>query len=302
MITLERIADVRARCDEARRAGKTVGLVPTMGYFHEGHLSLMRTARASHDLVVVSLFVNPTQFGPGEDLDAYPRDPEGDARAAEAAGVDVLFTPSVDEMYPRPPLTTVTVAGISDGLCGASRPHHFGGVATVVTKLFSIIGPCTAYFGKKDFQQLVVVQRLVADLDLPVSVIGVATARELDGLAMSSRNAYLASDERQAATVLFRALEGALKTVMSGERDPVRIREAAVDLVAGEPLVRLEYAEVVRANDLAPVGRIEEGIGHVIALAAVVGSTRLIDNATFAVDGRNVTLDLQGFGRTHRET
>jgi pantoate--beta-alanine ligase len=262
----------------------------------------MRSARAHHEVVVVSLFVNPTQFGPGEDLASYPRDPAGDARAAEAAGVDVLFAPSAEEMYPRPPLTSVTVTGITDNLCGASRPHHFGGVATVVTKLFSIIGPCTAYFGKKDFQQLVVVQRLTADLNLPVTVIGVSTVRELDGLAMSSRNTNLAPDERQAASVLFRALEGALKTVMSGERDPARVREAAVDLVAGEPLVRLDYAEVVSSHELASVERIEDGVEHVIALAAVVGSVRLIDNATFTVDGRNVTLDLQGFGRSTRET
>src|SRR5687768_2602083 len=165
MITVERIADLRARCDEARREGKTVGFVPTMGYFHEGHLALMREARAHHDLVVVSLFVNPTQFGAGEDLETYPRDPEGDARAAAEVGVDILFTPQVDEMYPTGARTSVIVSGITDDLCGATRPHHFGGVATVVTKLFSSVGPCTAYFGTKDFQQVVVVRRLVADLN-----------------------------------------------------------------------------------------------------------------------------------------
>jgi pantoate--beta-alanine ligase len=295
VIAIERIADLRARCDDARRVGKTVGFVPTMGYFHDGHLSLMRAARADHDLVVVSLFVNPTQFGPGEDLAAYPRDPDGDARAAEAAGVDVLFVPSVDEMYPTGAVTSVTVTGITDGLCGISRPHHFGGVATVVSKLLSIVGPCTAYFGKKDFQQLVVVRHLVADLNLPVHVVGVSTSREIDGLAMSSRNAYLHPDERQAAAVLFRALEGALKTVMSGERDPARVREAVVDLVAAEPLVDLEYAEVVRAEDLRSVERVVDGVEHVVAVAASVGRTRLIDNATFTVDGRTVNLDLQGF-------
>ena len=298
MITVERIADLRARCDAARAAGQTVGFVPTMGYFHEGHLALMRSARAANDLVVVSLFVNPTQFGPGEDLESYPRDAEGDARAAEGVGVDVLFAPPVEEMYPRPPLTSVRVDSITEGLCGRSRPHHFGGVATVVTKLFLIVGACAAYFGKKDFQQLAVIRRLVEDLNLPVTVVGCSTVRELDGLAMSSRNAYLDERERQAATVLFRALEVSLKTVLSGERDPVAIRETAVDLVATEPLATLDYAEVVRADDLSAVERIEPGVEHVIALAAMVGTTRLIDNATFAVgDDGTVTLDLDGFDR-----
>jgi pantoate--beta-alanine ligase len=303
VITVERIDDLRTRCDDARRVGKTVGFVPTMGYFHEGHLSLMRAARRAHDLVVVSLFVNPTQFGPGEDLEKYPRDPEGDARAAEDAEVDILFTPSVDEMYPREALTHVQVDSITEGLCGRTRPHHFGGVATVVTKLLSIVGPCTAYFGKKDFQQLAVIRRLVEDLNLPVTVTGCSTVREIDGLAMSSRNAYLDVSQRHAATVLFRALELSLKTVMSGERDPAVIREAAVDLITAEPLARLDYAEVVRADDLSGVERIDSETEHVIALAANVGSTRLIDNATFTVhDDGNVTLDLQGFGRDNRET
>ena len=303
MITVERIDELRARCEEARCSGKTVGFVPTMGYFHDGHLSLMREARAAHDLVVVSLFVNPTQFGPTEDLDRYPRDPEGDARAAKEAGVDVLFVPSVDEMYPRETLTSVKVDSITDGLCGRTRPHHFGGVATVVTKLFSIVGPCTAYFGKKDFQQLAVIRRMVDDLNLPISVIGCSTVRELDGVAMSSRNAYLDERQRQAATVLFRALGHSLKTVISGERDPAAIRTAAVDLIGAEPLAQLDYAEVVRSDDLSDVERIEPEVEHVIAVAAVVGNTRLIDNATFTVhaDG-DVALDLPGFDRESGES
>ena len=302
MITVERIDELRVRCDEVRRSGGTVGFVPTMGYFHDGHLALMRTARSHDDVVVVSRFVNPTQFGPGEDLEKYPRDPEGDARAAAEVGVDVLFTPSVEEMYPRQSLTSVKVDRITEGLCGRSRPHHFGGVATVVTKLFSIVGPCTAYFGKKDFQQLAVIRRMVEDLNLPVAVVGCSTVREIDGLAMSSRNAYLDRRERQAATVLFRALELALKTVMSGERDPAAIREVAVDLIGTEPQAELDYAEVVRADDLSPVAQIERDVEHVIALAASVGKTRLIDNATFTVhDKGKYTLDLQGFGRTPRE-
>ena len=302
MNTVERIDELRARCDEVRRSGGTVGFVPTMGYFHEGHLSLMRQARSAHDLVVVSLFVNPTQFGPGEDLEKYPRDPEGDARAAAEVGVGILFAPSVEEMYPRESLTSVRVDRLTEGLCGRSRPHHFGGVATVVTKLFSIVGPCTAYFGKKDFQQLAVIRRMVEDLNLPVAIVGCSTVREIDGLAMSSRNAYLDRRERQAATVLFRALELALKTVMSGERDPGAIREVAVDLIGTEPQAELEYAEVVRADDLSAVTQIEHDVEHVIALAALVGTTRLIDNATFIVhDQGKYTLDLIGFGRTPRE-
>jgi pantoate--beta-alanine ligase len=283
--TVTTIADMRALTEDVRRGGGTVGFVPTMGFFHEGHLSLMRAAREHHDLVVVSLFVNPTQFAPNEDLAAYPRDAEGDAAAAAGAGVDVLFAPSVEEMYPRPPVTTVMVGGLTDGLCGVSRPEHFAGVATVVTKLFSIVGPCTAYFGNKDFQQRQVVRRLVADLDLPVRVVGCPIVRESDGLAMSSRNAYLEPDERAAATVLSRALERALAVVTAGERDPGVVRAGLVDTIEQEPLARLDYAEVVRAEDLAPMERLEEGVEHVAVLAVNVGRTRLIDNVTFTPSG-----------------
>jgi pantoate--beta-alanine ligase len=295
MITVEEIAKVRAHCDEVRKSGRSVGLVPTMGFFHEGHLTLMRTARAAKDLVVVSLFVNPTQFGPSEDLGAYPRDPTGDERAASGVGVDILFAPTVEEMYPRPGLTMVTVSEIAKGLCGISRPHHFGGVATVVTKLFSIVGPCTAYFGKKDFQQLVVVRRLVEDLNLPVEVVGVSTVREPDGLAMSSRNAYLSPDERQPATVLFRALTAALDAVATGERDAARVRATAADLIVSEPAAKLEYVEVVRADDLGPIEHVDDGVEHVIAIAVRVGATRLIDNATFTAGAGGINADLPGF-------
>jgi pantoate--beta-alanine ligase len=293
MITVATIAELRSRCDHVRRDGGSVGFVPTMGALHEGHLTLIRTARAQHDFVVVSLFVNPTQFGPTEDLAAYPRDRERDAAAAAGSGADVLFAPAVEEMYPRVALTTVTVTEVTEELCGRARPHHFGGVATIVTKLFSIVGPCTSYFGKKDFQQLVVVRRLAEDLDLPVTVVGVTTVRELDGLAMSSRNTYLSPDERQAATVLFRSLQVALKTVLSGERDPVRVREAVVDLVAAEPKAQLEYAEVLRADDLGRISSIEDGVEHAVVLAAVVGGTRLLDNVTFSVEGRTIHSDTE---------
>jgi pantoate--beta-alanine ligase len=281
--TVERIVDVRAATEATRRDGGTVGFVPTMGYFHDGHLALMRAAREHHDLVVVSLFVNPTQFGPNEDLSKYPRDPDGDARAAEGVGVDVLFTPSVDEMYPQPPATTVTVSGLTDGLCGASRPHHFAGVATVVTKLLSIVGPCTAYFGQKDFQQLQVVRRMVADLDLPVQVVGCPIVREADGVAMSSRNAYLDPQERTAARVLSRALAAGVAVVSDGERDAARVRSAVTAVVDAEPLATLDYAEVVRADDLTSVTTIDDGVEHLVALAVRLGRTRLIDNTTFTV-------------------
>jgi pantoate--beta-alanine ligase len=292
VITVERIADVRARCDEARGAGRTVGLVPTMGYFHAGHLSLMRAARASDDLVVVSLFVNPLQFAPTEDLAAYPRDPAGDSAAAAALGVDVLFSPPVEEMYPpdRPAVTTVHVGGLTDGLCGRSRPGHFDGVTTVVTKLFSIIGPCRAYFGRKDAQQLAVVRRMAADLNLPVEVVGCPLVREPDGLAMSSRNAYLGDGERAAATVLSRALRGAADSISAGERDAATVRAALTHRITSEPHVRLDYADVVDAAQLTPVDRVE---GHVLlAVAAFVGRARLIDNVGVTVSTSGVEADL----------
>src|SRR2546421_2223072 len=239
MIVVERIAELRDRCDAARRAGETVGLVPTMGYFHEGHRSLMRAARGSHDLVVTTIFVNPLQFGANEDLAGYPRDLAADTAAAETEGVDVLFVPSVAEMYPEPTVTTVHVAGLTEGLCGAARPTHFDGVTTVVAKLFSIVGPCTAYFGRKDFQQLAVVRRMAADLDLPVRVVGCPLVREPDGVAMSSRNPYLSTDERRRATGIFASLSAAATAVEAGERDPWRVR-APVEPEAARPGLELE--------------------------------------------------------------
>jgi pantoate--beta-alanine ligase len=274
------IAEVRARCDVARRAGATVGLVPTMGAFHAGHRSLMAAAREECDLVVVSLFVNPTQFGPGEDLSGYPRDEVGDAAAADAEGVDVLFAPTVEEMYPDEPRTTVHVAGLTDRMCGAHRPGHFDGVTTVVTKLFSIIGPCRAYFGRKDAQQLAVVRRMTSDLDLPVEVIGCPLVREPDGLAMSSRNAYLTAEERAAATVLSRALRSAAAVASAGASTQdlrARIRRD----VAAEPLVQLEYVETVDAVTLEPCADVCGVV--LVALAARVGKARLIDNCTITV-------------------
>lgn len=290
MITLTTIAEVRAHCDAARAAGGRVGFVPTMGFFHEGHRSLMRAARADNDLVVVSLFVNPTQFGPNEDLGAYPRDPDGDAAAAEAEGVDVLFLPTVAEMYRDGARTTVHVSGLTERLCGASRPGHFDGVTTVVTKLLAIVGPSRAYFGRKDAQQLAVVRRMVTDLDLPVEVVGCPLVREVDGLALSSRNVYLDADDRRAATILSGALFMASEAVVRGERDAAAVRRLIVDSVAHAPQVRLDYVEVVDAATLEPVDRFEADT--LVAVAAFVGKARLIDNVTITFAAGVPTPDL----------
>jgi pantoate--beta-alanine ligase len=286
---LDTIAAVRSACDDARRAGGRVGLVPTMGFLHEGHRSLMRAARAECDLVVVSIFVNPLQFGPSEDLDRYPRDLAGDSRACEAEGVDVLFAPTVAEMYPRAPVTTVHVDGLTASMCGLARPTHFDGVTTVVTKLFSIAGPCRAYFGRKDAQQLAVVTRMAEDLDLPVSVVGCPLVREPDGLAMSSRNAYLDDDQRRAALVLSHSLRQAADAIVNGERDATRITALLHATIATEPTVALEYVDVRAATDLVPLEEIDGPV--LIALAARVGTTRLIDNVTVTVDAANVSVD-----------
>jgi pantoate--beta-alanine ligase len=290
VIRLTTIAEVRAACDAARAGGRRVGFVPTMGFFHEGHRSLMRAARADNDLVVVSLFVNPTQFGPDEDLDAYPRDLEGDAAAAEAEGVEVLFLPAVEEMYREGARTTVHVSGLTERLCGASRPGHFDGVTTVVAKLFSIIGPCRAYFGRKDAQQLAVIRRMTIDLDLPIEVVGCPLVRETDGLALSSRNVYLERDDRRAATILSGALYMASETVVRGERDAAAIRQLIVDTVANVPQVRLDYVEVVDTETLEPVDQLTGDT--LVALAAFVGKARLIDNVTIRFPAGVPTPDL----------
>lgn len=291
MEVVARIDRLRAALDGERAAGRSVGFVPTMGAFHEGHRSLMRAARAAHDVVVVSLFVNPLQFGPSEDLDRYPRDPEGDRRTAALEGVDFLFAPAVEEMYPHGlPLTTVRVRELSEGLCGTGRPVHFEGVATVVAKLFAIVGPCTAYFGKKDYQQYVIVKRLVEDLSLPVEVVACPVVREADGLAMSSRNAYLSPQQRRAAAVLFRALRGGVEAVEEGERDPAAVRRRVANTVTLEPAARLEYVEVVSAIDLRPLPVLDGEV--LVAVAARVGPARLIDNVTLSVRDDHVEADL----------
>jgi pantoate--beta-alanine ligase len=273
----ETIAGFRAALDEARRGGASIGFVPTMGYLHDGHASLMRAAAAECDVAVASIFVNPLQFAANEDLSTYPRDLERDLAIAGDAGVTEVLHPSVDEMYPGGPvLTTVSVAEITARFEGASRPTHFAGVATVVAKLFSIVGPCRAYFGEKDFQQLAVVRRMAADLSMPVAVVGCPIVREADGLAMSSRNVYLSPAQRAAAPVLHRSLLAAVAAAEGGERDPRAVEAVVADAVAAEPEAELDYAALVDAATLEPASSV--GGEQRLLVAARFGATRLLDN------------------------
>lgn len=290
MLHVDRIADLRAACDDARAAGKRVGLVPTMGFLHEGHRSLMRAAAAATDFVVVTIFVNPLQFGAHEDLDRYPRDLAGDLAACTAENVDCVFAPSVAEMYPRPALTSVHVANLTADLCGAARPAHFDGVTTVVAKLFAIVGPCSAFFGRKDAQQLAVITRMADDLNLPVEVVGCPIVREPDGVAMSSRNAYLVPRDRDAARVLSHALRRGVDAIVDGERDAARVAHLIHEVIGTEERVELEYAEIRDAHELTPIATLDGSV--LIALAARVGATRLIDNALVDIDGSRVRADL----------
>ena len=273
----ETIADLRSALDTARRAGKSVGLVPTMGALHAGHASLIGRAASDCDVVVTTIFVNPLQFGANEDLSAYPRSLAADIFLADENGSTLVFAPSVEEMYGAGTHTTVSVDGpLTEVLEGASRPSHFDGVATVVAKLFAIVGECRAYFGEKDFQQLAVVRRMAADLSLPVEVIGCPTIRSADGLALSSRNAYLDPDERRAAPVLHRALVAGADCVRAGEVDPAVVVDAMTRTVAAEPRFRLDYAAVVDAATFATPDPLH---GELRLLAAAhLGKARLIDN------------------------
>lgn len=276
METVTTIDDLRSVLDVARAGGATIGFVPTMGYLHEGHASLMDRARSECGAVVASIFVNPLQFGAGEDLDAYPRDLDGDTALARRAGVDWLFVPSAAEMYPQPVVTTVSVSGVSAGLEGVSRPTHFDGVATVVTKLFNIVGPCHAYFGEKDFQQLAVIRRMVADLSIPVVVVGCPTLRETDGLAKSSRNVYLTADERRAAPVLHRALAIGARMIADGATDAEVVKAAMAAEVASEPAAALDYVEVADSVTL-DAQRVCDLDSRLLG-AVRFGRARLIDN------------------------
>ena len=284
MKLLRTVADLRAALAPHRRAGDRIGLVPTMGAFHEGHLALMRHARDTCDVVVVSLFVNPTQFRPGEDLAAYPRDEERDAAVAAERGVDLFFAPLLETVYPEGFATTVAVAGLTEPLEGEARgPEHFHGVTTVVCKLLNMVDPGVAFFGQKDGQQAAVVRRMVRDLDFPVEIEVLPTVREPDGLALSSRNAYLEPAERERAIALHRALEAVEQAVARGERDPDAVRAAA--LAAMAPFdVDPEYLALVRPDTLAPVDAVEGDV--LVAVAARLGPTRLIDNTLIHTNGR----------------
>ncbi len=276
MRILTTVAGMQREAEALRRAGKSIGCVPTMGFLHEGHLSLIRAARAACETVVVSIFVNPLQFGAGEDLEAYPRDLPGDARKCEAEGTNILFTPTAEEIYPPRRRTVVEVLDLGDVLCGASRPGHFRGVATVVAKLFHIVKPHRAYFGRKDYQQTVVIRQMVRDMNLDVEVVVLPTVREPDGLAMSSRNSYLSPEERRAAPVLYRALKEAERLVAQGERSARRLLAAMEAVVAAEPLARKDYLALVDPETLENLDTVT---GPAVALGAVrIGKTRLIDN------------------------
>lgn len=283
MTTVTTIREMKAALRPLKREGRTVGFVPTMGFLHDGHLSLVRACRKTADITVVSIFVNPLQFGPREDFKEYPRDLERDLCLLEREGVDFVFQPEASEMYPAGFRTAVEVSGLQDVLCGRSRPGHFRGVATVVLKLFNIVQPNVAFFGQKDAQQAVILQRMVEDMNLDIDVRVLPIVREPDGLAMSSRNVYLSREERRAALVLFRSLEEARRMFAGGERRAGVIIARIKEIVGAEPLARLDYAEIVDRNNLGPVDLIARDA--LVALAVFIGRTRLIDNTILSPGG-----------------
>ena len=280
MDVLETIEQMRFACQAAKQGGKRLGFVPTMGALHEGHLSLVRAAKTRCDMVAASIFVNPTQFGPNEDFSKYPRSFERDRELLENEGVELLFAPSVEEMYPGDAVTFVTVEGLSERLCGKSRPGHFRGVTTVVAKLFHITEPDLAFFGQKDAAQVAIVRRMARDLSLGVEIVVCPIVREADGLAMSSRNAYLNPQERKSALVLSRSLAQVKKLFEQGERRTSKLGAAGRQIFAEEPSVRLDYIEIVSPETLEPVEHITDPA--LVAVAAFVGGTRLIDNIVLA--------------------
>jgi pantoate--beta-alanine ligase len=276
MRVVKSVSEMQLICRELRASGLVIGFVPTMGALHEGHLSLVRRARAECGVVVASIFVNPLQFAPGEDLAKYPRTFAEDCSRLEAEGVEVLFAPEVGEMYPEGAMTTVTVAGLGDRLDGASRPGHFTGVATVVTKLFHAVGRCRAYFGLKDAAQFAVLRRMVRDLNFDVEMAGCAIVRDTDGLALSSRNRYLSTEERSQALALRRALLEMERKIAGGVRESAALVQVGMGVLQDEAGVKVDYLSIVDANDLLPVDVVRAGT--LVALAAYVGKTRLIDN------------------------
>lgn len=270
------IKDVRERVNAWKREGLTVGFVPTMGYLHEGHKSLMQAARANNDKVVVSVFVNPMQFGPNEDLESYPRDFEKDCALCESVGVDLIFHPEPEEMYADGFCSYVDMNGLTTELCGKSRPIHFRGVQTVVLKLFNIVKPDRAYFGQKDAQQLAVIKRMVKDLNVETEIVGCPIVREADGLAKSSRNTYLNPDERKAALILSRSLKLGRELIENGETDAKAVIKAITDSINTEPLAKIDYVDVVDFDTITPVDSIGKSV--LVAIAVYIGKTRLIDN------------------------
>lgn len=277
MEIIKTVKEMQERAESLRRAGKTISFVPTMGYFHEGHLNLMREGRKRGDFLAVSIYVNPTQFGPNEDLDRYPRDFERDHRMAADVGVDAIFYPANEEMYPPHYQTYVNVEKVTQNLCGLSRPGHFRGVATICCKLFNIVKPHYAIFGKKDYQQLVVIKQMVRDLNIDLQIIPMPTTREADGLAMSSRNVYLSVEERESALSLSRSLKMAEEMYEAGERNVERIRGAVKNLITSQRFTKIDYVKICDVNTMMDIeGKIDRPA--VLALAVFVGKTRLIDN------------------------
>lgn len=281
MITLETIREVRKLIKSWSKQGFTIGFVPTMGYLHDGHVSLIQKARSENNKVVVSIFVNPIQFSPNEDYERYPRNLEQDTKICERVGADLIFAPSVAEMFPSENLAYVNLYELGDYLCGAKRPRHFCGVCTIITKFFNIICPDRAYFGEKDFQQLAIIQRMTRDLSFDIQIVPCPTVRENDGLALSSRNAYLSGTERSAARVVPESLNLAREAVAGGERDAATLKKIIFQKIAAEPLAIIDYIEVVDALLLKPIPRINRTA--VVALAIFIGATRLIDH--FLIEG-----------------
>jgi len=283
--TINDISTMQATSTELRQEGNTIGFVPTMGFLHEGHLSLLDIARQKCDVLVMSIFVNPTQFGENEDMEEYPRNFDRDAQLGKDRGVDILFYPSADEMYTSNFATYVVTDNLAEKLCGASRPTHFRGVTTVVSKLFNIVRPDIAVFGQKDAQQAIIIKRLVEDLNFPVEIVTGPIVREQDGLALSSRNTYLSIDERKQATALYRGLQQAKKLVESGEVNSNIIVDEIRSILEAEPDIREDYIAIVDPVKLDPVDEINQDV--LIAIAAFVGTTRLIDNIMIDINGTN---------------
>ncbi len=279
MVIADKIEGIRQQVGEWKKAGLSVGLVPTMGYLHEGHKSLIDAARRDNDRVVVSIFVNPMQFAPNEDLESYPRDLEKDAKLCEQAGVDLIFHPQPEEMYAPGFCSYVDMNGLTTELCGKSRPIHFRGVQTVVLKLFHIVTPDRAYFGQKDAQQLAVVRRMVRDLNVGTQIVGCPIIREADGLAKSSRNSYLNEQERQAALVLNRSLHVGKALVEAGETSAQAVKQAVTQEIEKEPMAKIDYVDVVDFDSVTPIEKLDAANGSVlVAIAVYIGKTRLIDN------------------------